>query len=130
MNPEVGMTGETPGVAEGRTEAERRAFREAQQLLVAFGVGAMPATLGLCLMGGDALEGDFGLGGTVGMLSAGGMSPACLAIGARARRLWAGGATLGRVHSAICRPLLAMLFAILVGMFLFAVEFSILAGER
>lgn len=117
-----------PDVAPSRTESETRAFREVHRLLVGFGVGAIPATLLLCVMGGDFLEGDFGFSGSLVMMLAGGMSPVCLATSVRARRLWASGAAIERVNAAICWPVLAPLVGICVGMFVFSARFASLVG--
>lgn len=125
---EVGMKRKATDVAASRTEAERRAFREARGLLVAFGVGAIPATLALCLMGIDFLEGDFGISGTIVMALAGVMSPVCAIASRKARQMWDSGATLALVQRMIMWWVIPPLVGILVGMLLFATRFSFLAG--
>ena len=114
------MESGAPIVAVRRTESERRAFREAHGLLVAFGVGAVPATLLLCLMGVDFLEGDFGISGTLVMMLAGGMSLVCAMVGAKARRMWSSGATLHQVYAMMSWSVLIPLVALFVCMFSFA----------
>lgn len=122
------MRGGKTDVAPSRTASETQGFREAHRLLVAFGVGAVPATLLLCVMGGDFLEGDFGLSGSLIMTLAGAMSPICVATSVRARRLWASGAPLERVYAAICWPVLVPLVGIYAGMFVFSARFAFLMG--
>lgn len=113
-----------------RSESDQRAFREARRLLVAFAIAAVPATLLLGAMGGDFLEGDFGLAGTLAMLSAGGASIVAAAAVWQARRGWAAGRPLADVLWVMCWPVLLTLSIVAAGMMLLAMEFAFLLGDR
>lgn len=113
-----------------RSESDKRAFREAHWLLVAFGISAVPATLLLCLMGGDFIEGDFGMAGTVAGALAGGASIACIVISGKARRLWADGRPLADVLAVMYWPLLLLLVGLFLSLLVFATEFSFLMDAQ
>lgn len=116
--------------SELQSESDKRAFREAHWLLVAFGISAVPATLLLGLMGGDFIEGDFGMAGTAVGALAGGASIACVVISGKARRLWADGSPLADVLAVMYWPLLLLLVGLFFSLLALAGEFSFLLDRQ
>ena len=109
---------------DSRSMSEEQAFREADLLLIAFGISAIPATLLLDFTGVDFLEGNFGTAGTTVMMLSGGTSLACAAIRLAARRSWAAGRSLEHVFAVMCWPLLLTLLAVWASLLAFAAESS------
>lgn len=122
----VTMLVTTQAMRERRPDSDNQAFREAHRLLVAFGVAAVPATLLLCVMGGDFFEGDAGSAGTLAMACAGGMPIVCAVASVVARRLWAAGKPLVYVLAVMCWPPVLVLVTVFLSMLAFAMESTFL----
>lgn len=110
---------------EARSASDERAFREADRLLVAFGLSAIPATLMFDVTGADFLAGNFGVAGTAVMVLSGGASLACAAIRLAARRAWTAGRSMERVYALMCWPSLLTLFALWASMLAFSTPASL-----
>lgn len=119
----------TQAMHERRTDSDLRAFREAHRLLVAFAVGAIPATLLLCVMQVDFFEGDFGPAGTLVMACAGGMPIVCVVASVLARRFWAAGKPLVHVLAVMCWPPFLAILVLCLSMLAVAMEFTFLLGK-
>lgn len=104
--------------------SDEQAFREADHLLIAFGLSAIPATLLFDFTGADFLAGKFGVAGTAVMVLSGGTSLACAAIRLAARRLWAADRPVDRVLSVMCWPVLLTLLTLWASLLTFAAESS------
>lgn len=109
---------------DSRSTSDEQAFREADHLLIAFGLSAIPATLLFDFTGTDFLAGKCGAAGTAVMVLSGGTSLACAAIRLAARRLWAAGRPVDRVLPVMCWPILLMLLALWASLLAFAAELS------
>lgn len=115
---------------DSRSKSDEQAYREADHLLIAFGMSAIPATLLFDFTGADFLAGNFGIAGTAVMVLSGGISLACAAIRLAARRLWAADRPVDRVLSVMYWPLLLTLLALWASLLAFTAEFSVPQGSQ
>lgn len=124
------MNGTVTHRGDVRSASDEQAFREADHLLIAFGMSAIPATLLFDFTGADFLAGKFGVAGTAVMVLSGGTSLACAAVRVTARRLWAANRSVDRVLSVMCWPLLLMLLALWASLLAFAADLSVPQGRQ